>query len=179
MRVDVFQMCPDLDVVRAGLTVPTQASHGGLCPLPLPGHSYWPLFWGGREMWEALLGAGGDSTPRTGNSRGPGGLGDRRWGGLGGGEGHGENGAGTWRKGCWKLCSLLPPQPWAAKLSAHLQQREKVKPCSAAGACGQAHSSQGQEAILGGLGPEWGSLSKGPVSMQGVFIWGCGQSVGT
>lgn len=40
------------------------------------------------------------------------GLGDGRWGG--------RARADTWRKGCWKLCSLLPPQPGAVKLSAHL-----------------------------------------------------------
>lgn len=109
-------------MVRAGLTVPAQASQRTVPFAPFQGLTLWPLFWGGRETGVALLGAGGDSTPRSGRSRA---SGARSWGGLGGEEGRGEDGAGTWRKGCWKLCSLLPPQPWATKLSAHLQRRER------------------------------------------------------
>lgn len=84
--------------------------------MPLPGVllDSGPILGEERARW--LLGDQGSFIPRPGKKPAPGVL-DEAWRRAGGC-------AGTWRKGCWKLCSWLPPQPSALKLSAHLQQRD-------------------------------------------------------
>lgn len=136
MRVDVFQMCPDLDV-------PSRASH------TLP----------------SLLGRERDVGSSSG-SRGRLHLQIQKQQGLWG-PGRQEVGRmGRYlEEGVLEAVLLAPSTALGHEVvSPPAAEREKVKPCSAAGACGQARSSQCQEAMPGRLGPEWGSLSEGPVS---------------
>lgn len=90
-----------------------------LCPLPRA-LTPWPLFQRGRGV-DSSSGSRGRHQPRSGSSRASRGTPDQRP----GQQEVGRDGVATWRKGCWKLCSLLPPQPWATKLSAHLQWRDR------------------------------------------------------
>lgn len=91
-----------------------QTSHRELCPFL--GYSWTlALFWERREL-DGFWGTRGASSLDQERNQ-PQGCLDGAWRWAGGC-------AGTWRKGCWKLCSWLPPQPSALKLSAHLQQRD-------------------------------------------------------
>lgn len=101
-----------------------QPSQRGLCPLPPSVGTHTlasvPAREGGRGV-DGSSGSRGRLHPRSGSSRASRGTPDQRP----GQQEVGRDGVATWRKGCWKLCSLLPPQPWATKLSAHLQQRDR------------------------------------------------------
>lgn len=146
-------------------------THQDLCRLPTvdcalcpPGaFTPWPLFWAGRERSRGSSRSRGRLHPQVKKQQGLTGtsLGDKRCGGKG--QIPGGKDAGS----CAPCCLRSPgpqscPPTCSRERGQMLAGQQALQLCP--GACQQACSSQGQEARLGELSSEWGSLSKGPLS---------------